>query len=114
MVFPLIAFAIGVAIMVLLVGLAWAGWFLGGGESTPVGLYWLLLAALTLSVLSIIRWGIRSQSNQNRKRWAAFLLAAILLLAFGAWWIVSLGIYFVVVGLALLIYSSARLAATHE
>ncbi len=114
MVFPLVAFAIGVAIMVLLVGLAWAGWFFGGGESTPVGLYWLLLAVLALCVLSIVRWGVRSESHRNRKRWAAFVLAAILFVVLGAWWIVSLGIYFVVVGLALLIYSSARLAATHE
>ena len=114
MVFPLVAFAIGVAIMVLLVGLAWAGWFFGGGESTPVGYYWLLLAALALCVLYIIGWGIRSRSTQNRKRWAAFLLAAILLLALGAWWIISLGIYIVVAGLALLIYSLARLAATYE
>ena len=114
MVFPLVAFALGVCIMVLLVGLAWAGWFFGGGGATPVGYYWLLLAALSLCVLSIIRWGIRSQSNKHRKRWAAFLLAAILLLVFGAWWIVSLGFYFVVAGLALLIYSSARLAASYE
>ena len=114
MVFPLVAFVVGVAIMVLLVGLAWAGWFFGGSEYTPVWYYWLLLAALALCVLYIIVWGVRSESNHHRKRWAAFVLAAILLVVLGAWWIISLGIYFVVIGLALLIYSSARLAATYE
>ena len=114
MVFPLVAFAVGVVILVYLVGLAWAGWFFGGGESTPIWYYWLLLAALVLCVLSMILWGVRSESNHQRKRWVAFILAAILLVVFGAWWIISLRIYFVVIGLALLIYSSAQLAATYE
>ena len=114
MLFPLAAFAVGVAVLVWLVGLAWAGWFFGGGESTPVGYYWLLLGVLALCVLYIIGWGIRSQSDRHRKRWAAFVLAAIFLVVLGAWWIISLGIYFVVIGLALLIYSSTRLAASYE
>ena len=112
MVFPLIAFAVGVVILVYLVGLAWAGWFFGGGESTPVWYYWLLLAALSLCVLSIIRWGIRSESLLHRKRWAAFVLAAMLLVALGVWWIISIGLFIAVIGLALLIYSSVRLIAT--
>ena len=114
MVFPLVAFAIGVVIMVLLIGLAWAGWFFGGGESTPVGYYWLLLAGLALCVLSIIRWGFRSESDRHRKKWMAFILAAILLITLGAWWIISLGLFIAAIGLALLIYSSIRLKATYE
>ena len=112
MVFPLVAFAVGVVIMVFLVGLAWSGWFFGGGEYTPVGLYWLLLAALALCVLSIIVWGVRSESDRQRKRWAALILAAVLLVAVGVWWIISIGLFIVVIGLALLIYSSVRLVAT--
>ena len=113
MVFPLIALAVGVVILVYLFGIGWLGWF-GSPESISVGYFWLLLAVLALCVLSITRWGIRSESNHHRKKWAAFVLAAILLIVFGAWWIVSLGLYFAVIGLALLIYSSARLAATYE
>ena len=112
MVFPLAAFAVGVVIMVLLVGLAWAGWFFGGGEHTPVGLYWLLLTALALCVLYIIVWGVRSESDRQRKRWAALILAAALLVAVGVWWIISIGLFIAVIGLALLIYSSVKLAAT--
>ena len=112
MVFPLVAFAIGVVIMVLLVGLAGAGWFFGGGESTPVGYYWLLLAALALCVLSIVRWAIRSESHRHRKRWSALILAAVLLITLGYWWIISIGLIIALIGLALLIYSSARLTAT--
>ena len=112
MAFPLVAFAVGVVIMVLLVGLAWAGWFFGGGESTPVGYYWLLLTALALCVLSIIWWGLRSQSNRHRKRWTALILASVLLILLGAWWIISIGLFIALIGLALLIYSSVRLVAT--
>ena len=112
MVFPLVAFVIGVVVLVFLVGLAWAGWFFGGGESTPVGYYWLLLAALALCVLSITRWGIRSESHRHRKRWMALILAAMLLVALGVWWIISIGLFIAVIGLALLIYSSVRLIAT--
>ena len=112
MVFPLIAFAVGVVILVNLVGLAWAGWFFGGGESTPIWYYWLLLAALALCVISIIGWGYGTESYRNRKRWAALILAAVLLIMLGAWWILSLGLFIGAIGLVLLLYSLVRLAAT--
>ena len=60
------------------------------------------------------RWGLRSESYCDRKRWAALILASVLLILFGAWWIYSLGLFIAVTGLALLIYSSARLAATYR
>ena len=112
MVSPLAAFAVGLVIMVYLVGLAWAGWFFGGGESTPIWYYWLLLAALALFVLSIIVRGLRSQSIRHRERWTALILASVLLILLGAWWIISVGLFIAVIGLALLIYSSVRLIAT--
>lgn len=87
------------------------GWFSGPlteDDSTPL-LY--LLGGLVLCVLSLIVWGVRSQNNRHRKRWLAFILAAILLILLGAWWIISLGLFIATIGLALLIYSSARLIA---
>ena len=111
MVFPLVAFAVGVVILVYLFGIGWLGWF-GSPESISVGYFWLLLAVLALCVLSITRWGIRSESLLHRKRWAALVLAAMLLVALGVWWIISIGLFIAVIGLALLIYSSVRLVAT--
>ena len=94
-------------------GIVWLGWY-GGPESISGGYFWLLLAVPALYVYSIIRWGLRSESYRHRKRWAALILASVLLILFGAWWIYSLGLFIAVTGLALLIYSSARLAATYE
>ena len=113
MVFPLVAFAVGLVILYYMFGIGWLGWY-GGPESISTGYFWLLLCGLAICLLTIIGWGYGSESCHNRKRWTALILASVLLILFGAWWIISLGIFFVVVGLALLIYSSARLAATYE
>ena len=113
MVFPLVDFAVGLVILYYMFGIGWLGWY-GGTESISGGYFWLPLAVLALCVYSIIRWGLRSESYCDRKRWAALILTSVLLILFGAWWIYSLGLFIAVTGLALLIYSSARLAATYE
>ena len=114
MVFPLVAFAVGLVILYYMFGIGWLGWY-GGPESISGGDSWLLLAVLlALCAYSIIWWGLRSESYCDRKRWAALILASVLLILFGAWWIYSLGLFIAVTGLALLIYSSARLAATYR
>ena len=109
MVFPLVAFAVGLVILVYLFGIGWTRGSLSEDESA---LLRYLLAGLALCVLSITRWGIRSESHRHRKRWAALILAAMLLVALGVWWIISIGLFIAVIGLALLIYSSVRLIAT--
>lgn len=88
MVFPLIAFAVGMVILLFLFGIGWLGLF-GGPESIPDEYFGLLLAVLALCLYSIVRWGFRSESNHHRKRWTALILASVLLILFGAWWIVN-------------------------
>ncbi len=109
MVFPLVAFAVGVVIMVYMFGV---GWFSGPLTEDDSTILLYMLGGLALSVLSIIVWGVRSESDRQRKRWAALILAAVLLVAVGVWWIISIGLFIAVIGLALLIYSSVRLVAT--
>ena len=88
------------------------GWFSGPLTEDDSTLLLFLLGGLALCVLSLIVWGVRSESNRHRKRWLALILAAILLIILGAWWIISLGLFIAAIGLALLIYSSVRLMAT--
>ena len=109
MVFPLVAFAVGLVILFYMFDLGWTRGSLSEDESA---LLRYLLAGLALCVLSIIVWGIQSESNRRRKRWMALILAAMLLVALGVWWIISIGLFIAVIGLALLIYSSVRLVAT--
>ena len=109
MVFPLVAFAVGVVIMIYMFGV---GWFSGPLTEDDSTILLYMLGGLALSVLSIIVWGIRSESDRQRKRWAALILAAVLIVAVGVWWIISIGLFIAVIGLALLIYSSVKLAAT--
>ena len=109
MVFPLVAFAIGVVLLYFMLQIGWTSGSLTEDESA---LLRYMLAGLAVSVLSIIVWGMRSESNRHRKRWTALILAAILLVVFGLWWIISLGLFITLIGLALLLYSSIRLAAT--
>ena len=109
MVFPLVAFAIGLAILYFMFELGWSSGSLTEDDSALL-LY--MLGGLAVSVLSIIVWGMRSESNRHRKRWSALVLAAILLVALGAWWIISIGLFIALIGLVLLLYSSIRLAAT--
>ncbi len=109
MVFPLVAFAVGVVIMVYMFGV---GWFSGPLTEDDSTILLYMLGGLALSVLSIIVWGVRSESDRQRKRWAALILAAVLLVAVGVWWIISIGLFITLIGLALLIYSSVRLVAT--
>ena len=109
MVFPLVAFAIGVVIMVYMFGV---GWFSGPLTEDDSTILLYILGGLGLCVLSIIVWGVRSESDRQRKRWAALILAAALLVAVGVWWIISIGLFITLIGLALLIYSSVRLVAT--
>ena len=109
MVFPLVAFAVGLVILFYMFDLGWTRGSLSEDESA---LLRYLLAGLALCVLSITRWGIRSESLLHRKRWAALVLTAMLLVALGVWWIISIGLFIAVIGLALLIYSSVRLIAT--
>ena len=109
MVFPLIAFAIGVVILYFMFEIGWSSGSLTEDESALL-LY--MLAGLALSVLSIIVWGIRSESDRHRKRFAALILAAVILVVLGVWWIISIGLFIAVIGMALLIYSSVRLVAS--
>ena len=109
MVFPIVAFAVGVVIMVYMFGV---GWFSGPLTEDDSTILLYMLGGLVLSVLSIIVWGVRSESDRQRKRWAALILAAVLLVAVGVWWIISIGLFIAVIGLALLIYSSVRLVTT--
>ena len=113
MVFPLIAFAIGVALLYYMFGIGWLGWY-GGPESVSTGYFWLLLCGLAICLLSIIGWGYGSESYNNRQRWTALILVSVLLILFGAWWLYSLGLFIAVIGLVLLIYSSVRLTATRR
>ena len=109
MVFPLFAFALGLA---LLCYLFVVGWFRGSLMEDELAMLRYMLAGQAICVLSLIVWGVLSESPRHRKRWVALILAAVLLIALGAWWIISIGLFIVVIGLALLIYSSARLTAT--
>ena len=109
MVFPLVAFAVGLIILFYMFDLGWTRGSLSEDESA---LLRYLLAGLALCVLAITVWGIRSESHRHRKRWMALILAAMLLVALGVWWIISIGLFIAVIGLALLIYSSVRLIAT--
>ena len=109
MVFPLVAFAVGVVILCYMFGIGWTQGSLAEDESA---LLRYMLAGLALCVLAITVWGFRSESHRHRKRWIALILAAMLLVALGVWWIISIGLFIAVIGLALLIYSSVRLVAT--
>lgn len=88
------------------------GWFSGPLTEDDSALLLYLLGGLVLCVLSLIVWGVRSESNRHRKRWMALILAAVLLIILGAWWIISLGLFIALIGLILLLYSLVRLAAT--
>ena len=109
MVFPLISFVVGVALLYYMFEIGWSSGPLTEDDST---LLLFLLGGLVLCVLSLIVWGVRSESNRHRRRWMALILAAILLIILGAWWIISLGLFIAAIGLALLIYSSVRLVTT--
>ena len=109
MVFPLVAFAVGLVILFYMFDLGWTRGSLSEDESA---LLRYLLAGLALCVLAITVWGIRSESHRHRMRWMALILAAMLLVALGVWWIISIGLFIAVIGQALLIYSSVRLIAT--
>ena len=88
------------------------GWFSGPLTEDDSALLLYMLGGLLLCVLSIIVWGMRSESNRHRKRWTALILASVLLILLGAWWIISIGLFIALIGLVLLVYSSVRLAAT--
>ena len=108
-VLPIIAFAVG---LVILYYLFKVGWFSGPRTEDNSTLLLYLLGGLFVCVLYIIVWGVRSESNRHRKSWMALILAAVLLITLGAWWIVSLGLFIVVFGLVPLVYSSSKLAET--
>lgn len=88
------------------------GWFSGPLTEDDSALLLYMLGGLLLCVLSIIVWGMRSESHRHRKRWTALILASVLLILLGAWWIISIGLFIALIGLVLLLYSSIRLAAT--
>ena len=67
MVFPLVAFAVGLVILFYMFDLGWTRGSLSEDESA---LLRYLLAGLALCVLAITVWGIRSESLLHRKRWA--------------------------------------------
>lgn len=106
--YPLIAFVAGAALLVILFGIGWAGWF-GDAEGTSSPYLWAVVGGLGACILWIVGWGYRSVDPQDRRRWFAFSIAAILLIALGVWWIASIGSIVVLVGVALLVYSLARL-----
>ncbi len=109
MVFPLAAFAIGVALLCYMFVVGWSRDPLTEDESA---LLRYMLAGQGLCAISLIVWGVLSESPRHRKRWSALILAAMLLIALGAWWIISIGLVIALIGLALLIYSSVRLTAS--
>ena len=109
MVFPLVAFAIGVVLLYFMFEIGWRSGSLTEDDSA---LFRYMLAGLAVSVFSIIVWGMLSESHRHRKRWTALILAAILLVVLGLWWIISIGLFIALIGLVLLLYSSVRLAAT--
>lgn len=106
--YPLIAFAAGAVLLVILFGIGWAGWF-GDAEGTSFPYLWAVVGGLAACILWIVGWGYRSVDPQDRRRWFAFSIAAILLIALGVWWIASIGSIVALVGVALLVYSLARL-----
>ena len=106
--YPLIAFVAGAALLVILFGIGWAGWF-GDAEGTSSPYLWAVVGGLAACILWIVGWGYRSVDPQDRRRWFAFSIAAILLIALGVWWIASIGSIVALVGVALLVYSLARL-----
>lgn len=106
--YPLIASAAGAALLVILFGIGWAGWF-GGAEGTPFPYLWAVAGGLAACILWIIGWGYRSVDPRDRRRWFAFSIAAVLLIALGVWWIASIGLIVALAGVALLVYSLARL-----
>ena len=106
--YPLIAFAAGAVLLVILFGIGWAGWF-GDAEGTSFPYLWAVVGGLAACILWIVGWGYRSVDPQDRRRWFAFSIAAILLIALGVSWIASIGSIVALVGVALLVYSLARL-----
>lgn len=106
--YPLIAFVAGAALLVILFGIGWAGWF-GDAEGTSSPYLWAVVGGLAACILWIVGWGYRLVDPQDRRRWFAFSIAAILLIALGVWWITSIGSIVALVGVALLVYSLARL-----
>ena len=108
--YPLIAFAAGAALLVILFGIGWAGWF-GGAEAASFPYLWMLMGGLAVCILSIVGWGYRSVGPQDRRRWFSFSIAAVLLIALGVWWIAGIGLIVALVGAALLVYSLSQLYA---
>lgn len=108
--YPLIALAAGVALLLILFGIGWAGWFGGTEAASPY--LWALMGGLAVCILSIVGWGYRSVVPQDRRRWFAFSMAAGLLIALGVWWIAGIGPIVALVGVALLVYSLAQLYAS--
>ena len=106
--YPLIAFVAGAVLLVILFGIGWAGWF-GDAEGTSFPYLWAVVGGLAACILWIVGWGYRSVDPQDRRRWFAFSIAAILLIALGVSWIASIGSIVALVGVALLVYSLARL-----
>ena len=111
MLYPIIVFAIGLALLVVAFGVGWAGWF-AGETAVPVGYFWLFLAAFVICTVSIIRWGVTSKSYGDRKRWVAFILGTVLSMGLGAWWIVSVSVFIIPSGLILFIVSILWLIRT--
>lgn len=106
--YPLIALVAGAALLVILFGIGWAGWF-GGAETTSSPYLWTIVGGLAACILWIVGWGYRLAYPRDRRRWFAFSIAAVLLIALGVWWIASIGLIIALVGGALLVYSLARL-----
>lgn len=106
--YPSIAFVAGAVLLVILFGIGWAGWF-GDAEGTSSPYLWAVVGGLAACILWIVGWGYRLADPQDRRRWFAFSIAAILLIALGVWWIASIGSIVALVGVALLVYSLARL-----
>lgn len=78
---PLIALAAGAALLVILFGICWAGWLVDTEAASPY--LWALMGGLAVCILSIVGWGYRSVCPQDRRRWFAFSIAAVLLIALG-------------------------------
>lgn len=67
---------------------------------------------MVIYVVSIILWRHLSASYRNRHRWGAYVPAALLIMGFAYWWIISLGLLMFLIGLVLLIVSLLRLGWT--
>ena len=99
-------FAVGSASLAAGFATLWAGWIWSPPDEDTLIVFLPVTGVLVISIALMVGWSVLAG---GQSRWIALSLVAVLLTGYSIWWIWTVGMLLLPIGLGLFVISMARI-----